>query len=85
MFLGDVVRTGIVDDDVEAIWMLLFEEFTELLDALGLAYVQRAKLDGRIAAILGQDLGLLELWVVLQGLDGFSTSFGRPSSQVDQE
>lgn len=52
--------------------MLLLQELAEVLDALRLADVQLAESDGGVSAILGQHLGLLELRVVVQCVDGFS-------------
>lgn len=76
---------SIIDENIDAIRVFGLEKIGKLFDAVCLANVKGAKLDGCVAAILGKDLRVLQLGIIVQGLDCFSASFSGTSSQVYEE
>ena len=75
--LASQVCTGIVDNGVDAIRMLLFQKCSKILDRLGLGDVKLAKLDLSITAILAEYLCLLKLRIIGQICHCFGASGAR--------
>lgn len=75
----------IVDQHIDAVGVLFVQEVAELVDTGLVADVELVEGDGRVAAVLGEDLCLLELRVVLKRLDCFGASRCRPCAEVDGE
>lgn len=65
---------GVVDQNINAVWVLFAQKVAEGMDAGLVADVELAEGDGCVASILGQDLCLLELGIIGQLLDSGSAS-----------
>jgi hypothetical protein len=78
-------EVSIADQDVETVVMLLAQEFAELVDAGLVAEDKFMEEDGRVAAILGREISLLELRIVLKSLDCFGASKYRACAEVDDK
>lgn len=76
---------GIVDGEIDALWMLFLQEILKSMNTLGIAYVQCVIFDRSVSSILGQDFGFFKLSIVVQGLDCFSTTLRGSSGEIYQE
>jgi len=76
---------GVVDDEVDPVWVLGLQENGEAVDAVRLRDVQLVELYVCETAVLREGFGFLQVYVVVEGFDGFLTTALVARGEVDEE